>query len=245
MPNNTCCIHGSCSPVCHSLQDGPTASRCILQAGADVLCSAAVGSADPSAAGFNVHVTDTNTGEISCLSTRWLINSAGLSAHELAGRVAGLPEQHVPRVWFAKGNYFVAPGPPAFRRLVYPVPEDGGLGAHLTLDLTGQMKFGPDVEWLGCCGTKDIDYSVDSGRKGQFLRSVRQYWPGVAEREVVAGYSGVRAKLSGPGCTPPDFSIQGPHEHGLRGLVNLFGIESPGLTSCLSIAAIVRGMVVQ
>jgi L-2-hydroxyglutarate oxidase LhgO len=131
----------------------------------------------------------------------------------------------------ARGNYFSCLGRPAFTRLIYPAPVDGGLGTHLTLDLAGRMRFGPDVEWI-----ESESYDVDPRRAESFYASIRRYWPGLADGALVPDYAGIRPKLSGPGEPAADFMIDGPAEHGLHGLVHLFGIESPGLTSALSIA---------
>ncbi|MBH1964021.1 MAG: NAD(P)/FAD-dependent oxidoreductase [Comamonadaceae bacterium] len=165
------------------------------------------------------------------LAVRQLINAAGLRAPELASRFAGLDARHVPSSWFAKGNYFILGGRAPFSHLIYPVPEAGGLGVHLTLDLGGQAKFGPDVQWVESAD----DLQVDSERGNSFYAEVRKYWPGLPDGALQAGYAGIRPKISGPNEPAADFCIQGPREHGVPGLVNLFGIESPGLTGCLAI----------
>lgn len=165
------------------------------------------------------------------LAARRLVNAAGLQAPALARRFAGLDARHVPHAWFAKGNYFTLAGKAPFSRLIYPVPEAGGLGVHLTLDLGGQAKFGPDVQWVEAVD----DLRVDPARGEAFYAEVRRYWPGLADGALQAGYAGMRPKISGPGEPAADFVIQGPRGHGVPGLVNLFGIESPGLTSCLAI----------
>ena len=143
----------------------------------------------------------------------------------------------IPRAWFAKGNYYALAGRSPFTRLVYPVPEPGGLGVHLTLDLAGQARFGPDVEWLDVDSPDAIDYAVDPARSAAFYAAIRRYWPGLADDTLAPAYSGVRPKLQGPGAPASDFMLQGPEAHGVGGLVNLFGIESPGLTASLAIAA--------
>ncbi|MET4576417.1 NAD(P)/FAD-dependent oxidoreductase [Ottowia thiooxydans] len=165
------------------------------------------------------------------LAVRQLINAAGLSAPALASRFGGLDGRYVPASWFAKGNYFILGGRAPFSHLIYPVPEAGGLGVHLTLDLGGQAKFGPDVQWVESAG----DLQVNSERGQGFYAEVRKYWPGLPDGALQAGYAGIRPKISGPHEPAADFCIQGPREHGVPGLVNLFGIESPGLTSCLAI----------
>jgi L-2-hydroxyglutarate oxidase LhgO len=166
-----------------------------------------------------------------------LVNAAGLHAQALARRIAGLDPALVPRPWFAKGNYYALAGRSPFTRLIYPVPEPGGLGVHLTLDLAGQARFGPDVEWLGADSPDAIDYAVDPARSAAFYAAIRRYWPGLRDGSLAAAYSGVRPKLQGPGEPARDFVLQGPEEHGVAGLMNLFGIESPGLTASLAIAS--------
>lgn len=173
------------------------------------------------------------------LAARRLINAAGLQAPALARRFAGLDTSHVPRAWFAKGSYFTLAGKAPFSRLIYPVPEAGGLGVHLTLDMGGQAKFGPDVEWVESAD----NLQVDPARGDAFYAEVRRYWPGLADGALLAGYAGIRPKISGPGEPAADFVIQGHREHGIPGVVNLFGIESPGLTSCLAIGEYVAELV--
>jgi L-2-hydroxyglutarate oxidase LhgO len=160
-----------------------------------------------------------------------VVNSAGLGAQALARRIDGYPADKVPRLVLAKGNYFSFTGRPVFSRLVYPTPVDGGLGVHVTLDLAGRMRFGPDVEWI-----KEESYSVDASRADSFYARIRNYWPGLPDASLVPDYCGIRPKLTGPGEPAADFMIVGPNAHGMPRLVNLFGIESPGLTSSLSIA---------
>ena len=160
-----------------------------------------------------------------------VVNSAGLGAQALARRIAGYPAQQVPRLVLAKGNYFAYSGRPVFRRLIYPTPVDGGLGVHVTVDLSGRMRFGPDVEWI-----EREHYAVDPSRADSFYARIRTYWPGLPDGSLVPDYSGIRPKLTGPGEPAADFMIAGPAQHGLPGLVNLFGIESPGLTCSLSLA---------
>ena len=170
------------------------------------------------------------------LATGVLVNASGLEAPALAGRIRGLAATHVPKPWFAKGSYFALAGRSPFGRLVYPVPEPGGLGVHLTLDLGGQARFGPDVEWLATDDPRAIDYAVDPTRGAAFHAAIRRWWPGLADEALAPAYSGVRPKLQGPGDAVRDFMLQGPAEHGVAGLMNLFGIESPGLTASLAIA---------
>jgi L-2-hydroxyglutarate oxidase LhgO len=179
---------------------------------------------------FELHVRDANP--VRCAV---LINSAGLRAPSLAAGIDGYPKERAPREYYAKGNYYSLQGRPPFSRLIYPVPEPGGLGVHVTLDLAGQARFGPDVEWLQGIG-QSIDYSVDPRRAERFYAAIRRYWPGIAEGTLAPAYSGIRPKISGPTEPAADFVIQGPAEHGIPGLVNLFGIESPGLTASLALA---------
>jgi L-2-hydroxyglutarate oxidase LhgO len=168
------------------------------------------------------------------LGCSWLVNAAGLQAQQVAEAIEPLPAQHIPPRVLARGCYFALPGRAPFSRLIYPVPVDGGLGVHLTLDLGGQAKFGPDVEWID-----DIDYTVDPRRADRFYAEIREYWPGLPDGALQPAYAGIRPKLSGPGEPARDFVIAGPGEHGVDGLVNLFGIESPGLTASLAIGAMV------
>jgi L-2-hydroxyglutarate oxidase LhgO len=165
-----------------------------------------------------------------------VVNSASLHACALARRFEGLDARHVPRETFAKGSYYSLAGRAPFSRLIYPAPADAWLGVHLTLDLGGQAKFGPDLEWLDTKTPEAIDYQVDPRRADGFYAEVRRYWPALPDGALQPSYSGVRPKIYGPGEKAPDFRIDGPPLHGIAGLVNLFGIESPGLTSSLAIA---------
>jgi L-2-hydroxyglutarate oxidase LhgO len=160
-----------------------------------------------------------------------LVNAAGLHAPALARRVEGVPIETIPRAYFCRGVYFTLSGRAPFRHLVYPVPVAGGLGVHLTLDLAGQARFGPDVEWIPA-----IDYAVDPARSRAFYAAIRSYWPDLADGALQPGYAGIRPKISGPGEPAADFLVQGPEIHGVPGLVNLYGIESPGLTASLPLA---------
>jgi L-2-hydroxyglutarate oxidase LhgO len=170
------------------------------------------------------------------IATARLVNSAGLHAQTVASRIEGLVPDAVPPLTLAKGSYFGCAGKPAFSRLIYPAPVDGGLGVHVTLDLMGRMRFGPDVEWLTETDPDRVDYAVDLKRADSFYAAIRRYWPGLPDGAITPDYAGCRPKLSGPGQPAADFLISGPQSHGLPGLVNLFGIESPGLTSALAIA---------
>ncbi|HSQ82640.1 MAG TPA: NAD(P)/FAD-dependent oxidoreductase [Casimicrobiaceae bacterium] len=165
------------------------------------------------------------------LCARSVVNCAGHDAPRVARSIAGLPGISVPRAYLCKGNYFRLAGRSPFSRLVYPIPEAAGLGVHLTLDLGDQARFGPDVEWVDA-----VDYAVDPARAGRFYPAIRRYWPALPDGALVPDYAGVRPKIQAPGEPARDFVIEGPHEHGVAGLVNLFGIESPGLTASLAIA---------
>lgn len=165
------------------------------------------------------------------LSTRILVNAAGLYASKVAARIEGLSPEHIPPTNYAKGNYFLLSGKAPFSRLIYPAPHAHGLGVHLTLDLGGQARFGPDVEWVDA-----IAYEVDPRRGDGFGEAIRRYWPGLPEDALTPGYSGIRPKTCGPNDPAPDFRIDGPGLHGLPGLINFFGIESPGLTASLALA---------
>ncbi|CAN7356628.1 NAD(P)/FAD-dependent oxidoreductase [Variovorax paradoxus] len=167
-----------------------------------------------------------------------VVNAAGLLAPELARRFEGLPPAAMPTAYFAKGSYFTLSGRAPFSRLVYPVPEPGGLGVHLTIDLGGQAKFGPDVQWVQSAD----DLVVDPARGNGFYAEVRKYWPALPDGALIPGYAGMRPKISGPDEPARDFMIDGPESHGVHGLVNLFGIESPGLTSSLAIGRYVERM---
>ncbi len=182
--------------------------------------------------GFVLHVD----GET--LKTSVLVNSAGLRAPSVARSIEGYERQKAPGEYYAKGNYYSLARKNPFSRLIYPVPEPGGLGVHVTLDLGGQARFGPDVEWVD-----RIDYAVDPGRAQRFYAAIRRYWPGLPDGALLPGYSGIRPKTAGPGEPAPDFQIQGPREHGIPGLVHLFGIESPGLTASLALADAVLGQI--
>ncbi|MPZ40020.1 MAG: FAD-dependent oxidoreductase [Rhizobiales bacterium] len=159
-----------------------------------------------------------------------VVNAAGLGAQKLARATEGYPQERVPKLVFAKGNYFGYSGRPVFKRLIYPVPFHGGLGVHVTLDLAGRMRFGPDIEWID-----EENYDVDPRRGDVFYASVRTYWPALPDNSLVPDYSGIRPKISGQHEPQMDFIIDAPKDHGVLGLVMLFGIESPGLTSSLSI----------
>jgi L-2-hydroxyglutarate oxidase LhgO len=203
------------------------------------------GDAEEAGAGFAFHtpfrradatgnaiVVETGGAEPMRLTTGILVNSGGLHASMVANAIEGLPADKVPETLYAKGNYFVLAGRAPFSRLIYPAPHTHGLGVHLTIDLGGQARFGPDVEWVD-----HVAYEVDPARGEGFDAAIRKYWPGLPDNALSPGYSGIRPKIAGPHDPAPDFRIDGPGEHGVPGLVNLYGIESPGLTASLALAA--------
>ena len=183
-------------------------------------------------------VLDIGGAEPMRLRCRTLVNAAGHGAPALARAISGMPADKVPQAYFAKGSYFSMTGRTPFSRLIYPVPVKGGLGIHLTLDLAGRARFGPDVEWVD-----GLHYEVDPARAESFYRGIRRYYPGLADGSLIPAYSGIRPKIVPPDIAAQDFLIQGTRAHGVPGLVNLFGIESPGLTSCLAIADHVCDMI--
>ncbi|MCQ0092226.1 NAD(P)/FAD-dependent oxidoreductase [Roseovarius sp. M141] len=181
--------------------------------------------------GFEIVTKDRQSGEVFELKAGQLVNAAGLWASEVASRIDGLDPRHIPETHFARGSYFTLSGRPRFSHLVYPVPEPGGLGVHLTLDLAGSMRFGPDVEWID----RPV-YAVNASNRAVFAQKIKAYWPGLPADDLHPSYCGIRPKLSGPGAPARDFRIDTAARHCIPGLVNLFGIESPGLTSSLAIA---------
>ncbi len=197
-------------------------------AGAVVAFRAPVLSGHVRTDGFELEVGGAEPTTIRC---RWLINAAGLYAPALARAIEGIPRASIPPAYFCRGVYFTLSGKTPFRHLIYPVPEPGGLGVHITLDLAGQARFGPDVEWID-----GVDYSVDPRRGDKFYAAARRYWPGLRDGALQPGYAGIRPKISGPDEPAADFAVQGPADHGIPGLVNLYGIESPGLTASLPLA---------
>lgn len=225
-----------CAAALHSPSTGIIDSHALMlalqgdleNAGGMVVCHAEVQEAAIRPGGVWLRTADGTE-----LTARTLVNAAGLHAPLLAARLQGFPQQFVPQAFYAKGNYFTLSGRAPFSRLIYPVPEAAGLGVHLTLDMGGQAKFGPDVQWVESPG----DLQVDPVRADAFYAEIRRYWPGLADGALVPGYAGIRPKISGPGEAAADFVIQGPQTHGVAGVVQLLGIESPGLTSCLAIGA--------
>jgi L-2-hydroxyglutarate oxidase LhgO len=197
-------------------------------AGGMVVLRAPVLSGSAGAEGFTLEIGGAEPMTLAC---RTLINSGGVHAPALARRIRGIPPESIPRDYFCRGVYFTLSGRSPFRRLIYPVPEPGGLGVHLTLDLAGQARFGPDVEWID-----RLDYTVDPRRGERFYAAIRNYWPGLKDGALQPGYAGIRPKISGPTEPAADFVVQGPGDHGVAGLVNLYGVESPGLTASLALA---------
>jgi len=197
-------------------------------AGAMVVLRTPVLSGRVHADGFELAIGGEEPTTIRC---RCLVNAAGLYAPALARAIDGAPPETIPAAYFCRGVYFSLAGRSPFRRLVYPVPAPGGLGVHLTLDLVGQARFGPDVEWIS-----EVDYTVDPGRGDAFYAAIRSYWPELRNGALQPGYAGIRPKISGPEEPAADFVVQGPEIHGVPGLVNLYGIESPGLTASMPLA---------
>jgi L-2-hydroxyglutarate oxidase LhgO len=209
--------------------------------GASLVRKAEVIAIEHSADGFAVTVE--NMGTELTLYARLLVNSAGLWAQQIAGLIDALPRCFVPPLRLAKGNYATLSVKSPFKHLVYPVPEPGGLGVHLTLDLSGQARFGPNIQWLESNDPAEIDYAVPPSVPREFAPRIAQYWPAIREDMLAVGYSGVRPKTAGPENPNQDFQIDGPAVHGLPGLVNLFAMESPGLTSSLAVAEHVAALI--
>jgi len=203
--------------------EGDLASR-----GGKVVLNAPVLAGSVDAGGFRLAIGGADPME---LQARTVINGAGLHAPAFAGNIAGLARDHVPAAFYARGHYYRMSGKAPFDHLIYPVPQDGGLGIHLTLDLEGQARFGPDVQWIS-----GIDYAFDDGRREEFIAAIRAYYPSLDSDRIQPDYTGIRPKLAGAGNGEQDFRIEGDEVHGVPGLVNLFGIESPGLTASLAIA---------
>jgi L-2-hydroxyglutarate oxidase LhgO len=197
-------------------------------AGAMVVLRTPVLSGRAHAEGFDLAIGGDETTTFRC---RLLVNAAGLHATALARRIEGVPQETIPRSYFCRGVYFSLAARAPFRRLVYPIPAPGGLGVHITLDLAGQARFGPDVEWISA-----INYRVDPARSQAFYAAIRTYWPALRDGALQPGYAGIRPKISGPNEPAVDFVVQGPATHGVPGLVNLYGIESPGLTASMALA---------
>ena len=231
----------SCIAAAHSpatgLVDPEQLMRALLgdaeERGAHVAYHAPVVGATARRDGFVVRVGGERGEEIHC---RRLINSAGLGANDLAQKIEGYDAARVPLLYFVKGSYFAYAGPSPFQRPIYPT-RHGGLSVHSTIDLAGRLKFGPDAEYVPA-----VDYAVDPARAEAFYRSARRFWPGLPDGSLQPGYAGIRPKLIAPGEPWRDFAIDGPAQHGIAGLVQLYGIESPGLTACLALADLVAEM---
>jgi L-2-hydroxyglutarate oxidase LhgO len=202
--------------------------------GAEILLSTPIVSGRVSASGIEL---DVGGAEPTTITSAVVVNAAGLFSQRVARSIRGIPESAIPPSYFAKGHYFTLSGPSSFRHLVYPVPTPGGLGVHVTIDLAGQARFGPDVSWID-----DVDYSFDETRAASFYTAARAYLPELADGSLMPGYTGIRPKLGPAGSAFQDFVLQGPKEHGVSGFVQLFGIESPGLTSALALAEDVRSL---
>jgi L-2-hydroxyglutarate oxidase LhgO len=233
-----------CVAALHSPSSGIVDSHALMtaylgdaqQAGALFAVASPFTAAERDGRDWRVH---TGGDEAFVLHARWLVNAAGLQAQAVARGMSGFPTAAIPTRHLAKGHYFSLARRAPFRRLIYPTPVDGGLGVHLTLDLGGQARFGPDVQWLPPRANDDgadIDYSVDPARAAGFEADIRRYWPKLPVGALQPAYSGVRPKLSGPGEPAADFHVAGPAQHGVPGVVQLFGIESPGLTASLALA---------
>jgi L-2-hydroxyglutarate oxidase LhgO len=224
----------SCVAALHSPSTGIIDSHALMlaylgdaqNAGAMLALKSPLQKAVVRADGIELHVAGAEPLLAACV-----VNSAGLTAPSLARRIEGYPARYAPPELYAKGNYYTLAKRAPFSRLVYPVPEPGGLGVHVTLDLGGRARFGPDVEWV-----EMIDYTVDPKRAERFYAAIRRYWPGLPDGALQPGYAGIRPKISGRGELPADFVLQGPRAHGVRGLVQMYGIESPGLTASLALA---------
>lgn len=199
----------------------------LQQAGGQLLCRTEVAAVRCLPGGY---ILQTTAGDQ--LSCRWLVNAAGLGATALASAIDGLPAERVPPLYYGQGHYYRLQGASPFDTLIYPLPPGHSLGVHLGLDLAGQARFGPDLRWID-----EADYAFDDSRREAFADAIAQWWPELPRERLQPDYVGVRPKISGPDQAPADFVIQDATTHGLPGLVNLFGIESPGLTSCLAIGA--------
>jgi L-2-hydroxyglutarate oxidase LhgO len=204
--------------------------------GAIIAYGTQVASLRPTPAGIEVVIEKESSADV---RARLVINAAGLEAHLVAASIEGFPAQHIPAISYAKGSYFALTGASPFTRLVYPAPRAGGhLGIHLTIDLAGAARFGPDTEWVDT-----MDYAVDPRRAAFFAEVIREYWPRLDARRLYPAYAGIRPKISAAGEATRDFYISGPDDHGLAGIVNLFGIESPGLTASLALGETIAAMI--
>jgi L-2-hydroxyglutarate oxidase LhgO len=247
-----------CRAALHSTASGIVDSHGLMTAlladaeaaGAVLAVRSRVVSAERAGHGWRIVVSsstsDSSEEADSEVEAAWIVNAAGIDAQAVAAAIDGFPRPAIPQRRLAKGNYFSLGGRAPFSRLIYPTPVDGGLGVHLTLDLGGQARFGPDVQWLAddeAAAARELDYSVDESRGAAFAADLRRYWPRLPASALAPAYAGIRSKLSGPGEPAADFRIEGPNEHRCAGVVQLFGIESPGLTASMAIAERVRRIV--
>ena len=205
-------------------------------AGANISYGTEVVSLRPTPAGIETCIAEESDPAV---RAHLVVNCAGLQAHRVAASIEGFPAQHIPTVSFAKGSYFSLTGASPFTRLVYPAPRAGGhLGIHMTIDLAGAARFGPDTEWVDV-----VDYAVEPQRVSIFADVIRQYWPGLDAARLYPAYAGIRPKISGAGEATRDFCISGPQDHGFAGIVNLFGMESPGLTASLALGEYITDLI--
>ena len=229
-----------CAGALHSPSTGIVDSHALLHAlardarahGANIVTRSPVTGARVERTGFTLEIAGERFG------ARAVINCAGLFAQRFAQTIEGLDPRTIPPCYYARGQYFTLRGASPFARLVYPLPSAHGLGIHVTLDLAGQARFGPDV-----CFVQEVDYRFDTSRRSAFARAIRRYYPALDEERLEPGYVGIRPKLSGEASVPSDFVIQTQREHGVQGLVNLYGVESPGLTAALALAEQVASVV--
>ena len=196
--------------------------------GAELVVASPILSGAVTSDGIELSVGGADPTSIVCSA---VVNSAGLFAQRVARSIRGVPEHSIPGTFYAKGHYFTLSGKSPFSHLVYPIPAPGGLGVHVTLDLAGQVRFGPDVSWID-----DVDYAFDENRAASFYTAARAYFPGLEDGALQPGYTGIRPKLLPAGSPFQDFVVQGPRDHGVPNLVQLYGIESPGLTASLALA---------
>jgi L-2-hydroxyglutarate oxidase LhgO len=204
--------------------------RDAVAGGAEIVTSSpVVGGCVLDAGGFELEIGGAEPTTVTCAT---VVNAAGLWAQNVARSIRGVPSGSIPAQYFAKGHYFTLVGRSPFSHLVYPVPVPGGLGVHVTLDLAGQARFGPDVSWID-----GVDYGFEEGREARFYAAIRAYFSALRDGALAPGHTGIRPKLAPSGAAAQDFVIQGESEHGVPGLVNLYGIESPGLTAALAVAA--------
>jgi L-2-hydroxyglutarate oxidase LhgO len=232
------CVHALWSPSTGIIDSHAYMQSLLADAeslGAIIAYGTQVASLSPTPAGIEIRI-EKELGPAVC--AHQVINCAGLHAHQVAASIEGFPAQHIPKISYAKGSYFALRGASPFTRLVYPAPRVGGhLGIHMTIDLAGAARFGPDTEWVDA-----IDYAVDPQRVPIFAEVIREYWPRLDASRLYPAYAGIRPKISGAGEATRDFCISGPKDHGLAGIVNLFGMESPGLTASLALGEYIAAM---